>query len=260
MLKLCLPGTETQYLPASSDRAPCSPALYNAIADFYCALCTGQGKNRKNQTKVISDHVHNGRIVAGLSHLIMSQERMKVWCQHLMWETISSTLPFTWFPQCPDPSGQLSVTNASPLLNLYRQSIHEKGPRWHQLNSLLPSRLLSPPLLCSHPGQITESVATHKGLGFFFANAAVSHLTVPLLGLAGLTDMGTKLTHRNRKEAQRKGFPPNIESLYYKYVATVLNTKGHHGLTVLGDCTTVTKLFYLPQLNGDSKEGVNSRG
>lgn len=38
-----------------------------------------------------------------------------------------------------------------------------------------------------------------------------------------------------------------------------MNTNWQHGLTSLGNYTTVTKLFYLPQLNRDGKEGVNSQ-
>lgn len=98
-----------------------------------------------------------------------------------------------------------------------------------------------------------------QGFGVF-ANAVLSHLPLSQLGLAGLTDIGTKLTHLNRKVAQRKLCPPNIESIYNKYEATVLNTNWHHGLAALGDYATVTKLFYLPQLNGESKESVNSQG
>lgn len=121
------------------------------------------------------------------------------------------------------------------------------------LQALIPSSAPFP----SWAGNRVQPKCSAQGFGVF-ANAALSHLIISQLGLAGLTDIGTKLTHLNRRVAQRKVFLANSESIY-KYVATVLNTNWHHGLTALRDYTTVTMFFYLPQLNGDSKEGVSSQ-
>lgn len=42
-------------------------------------------------------------------------------------------------------------------------------------------------------------------------------------------------------------------------MAIVLNANWHHGLTALGEYSALSTLFDLPQLNRDSKDGVNSQ-
>lgn len=183
MLKLHFSSTEIHHLPKSNHQGSLQSFAHSKQCYCWCLLYTlslNKGKNRlKDQTKVISDCVHHSHIVPVLAHLTMSQEWIKMSCQHPMWENISSALSFVWFPKWPDPFGQLSTINTLLLLNFYCQSIHERNLCWHLLNLLFPSRLLCPVLILSTQPDLLKVQCTRV---WGFTNAALSHLILSHLG------------------------------------------------------------------------------